>query len=355
RIAALVQSASDPKTLFARSSEGLLRSTDRGETWKAVDTGADGEDARAVRSVAVHPKDDSIVLRAGGRVTNGLLKSGLWRSDNGGRSWTLVTREIDFDGAGPTACFGEVVRFNPLDPNVAVAAGETKGVFVSRDAGRTWKYAGFAGERVTCLDFSPALQYGRDTVFVVGTFATPEFAAMGLGEPASPLDMPGRIYWVTLGERLKAAKSLEVPDLGVTNIMFDMHQNFVNAATTRGLYYTWMHGVAFAQRRHTVPADAMYIALGGRRHTDWTKYTCAAPVSSDDASPVHFTERRSFQWKALATRVQRTGGGGLGDGITCVLPDAAETKTVYLCNRHGIFKSTDAGRSYRLVRPSPAR
>jgi len=358
RITALVQSAANPRTLFARSSNGLLKSTDRGESWTTVDAGATGVDARSVRSVAVHPKDDSILLRAGGRVSRGALKSGLWRSTNGGRSWTLVTREIDFDGAGPTAGFGEVVRFNPLDPKVAIAAGETKGVFVSRDAGKTWKYAGLKGERVTCLDFSPSLQYGRDTIFVAGTFADAEFAALGLGKPASPLKMPGRIYWVRLGDKLKAGKSLEVPELGVTNLQFGMHQNFVTVATTRGVYYTWMHGIAFAQRRHTMPADTMYVALGGRRFSDWTKFFFAAPFSGDDSSPVYYAEKRSRQFKPAGTRVQLKSAGagvGLGDGVTCVLPDATETKTVFLCNRHGIFKSTDAGRSYRLVRPSATR
>jgi hypothetical protein len=40
----------------------------------------------------------------------------------------------------------------------------------------------------------------------------------------------------------------------------------------------------------------------------------------------------------------------LNAGISCLIPDAGEDNTLYLCNRHGIFKTTDNGKSYRLVK-----
>ncbi len=55
------------------------------------------------------------------------------------------TSEIDFDGRGPTALFGEVILFCPQDSNVVIAGGETRGLFISRDAGETWACAGLAG------------------------------------------------------------------------------------------------------------------------------------------------------------------------------------------------------------------
>lgn len=109
----------------------------------------------AARSLAVHPKNSSIVLRAGGRVVNGDLKSGLWKSQDGGKSWKLVTREIDFDGRGPTTLFGEVMMFGPQDPNLVAAGGETKGLFISRDAGETWTSAGpFSGNEQSLVCFT---------------------------------------------------------------------------------------------------------------------------------------------------------------------------------------------------------
>ena len=43
-------------------------------------------------------------------------------------------------------------------------------------------------------------------------------------------------------------------------------------------------------------------------------------------------------------------GLSLNAGISCVLPDCEDENTLYLCNRHGVFKTTNRGRSYRLVK-----
>jgi hypothetical protein len=85
RVTALVQARGDPEILYARStSRGLLKSTSRGRSWRAANAGLSSPDAPAVRSVAVHPGDSSVVLRGGGSVAGGRLKSGLWKSADGG-------------------------------------------------------------------------------------------------------------------------------------------------------------------------------------------------------------------------------------------------------------------------------
>ncbi|MHC4198567.1 MAG: PA14 domain-containing protein [Planctomycetota bacterium] len=359
RVTALVQAEKDPKVLYARTNgAGLLKSTDRGQTWRSANAGLNGPDALAVRSVAVHPKDSSVVLRGGGSIVNGELKSGLYRSTDGGRSWRSATRAIDFDGRGPTSIFGEVIAFSPLNPNFVAAAGETAGVFTSTDAGKTWKYAGLKGERVTCMAFSPQLRYGRDHVIVVGTFADSEFATLGLGKPVSQVNTPGRVYWASIGDgKLKAGVSLEVADLGVTNVLFGMHQNFATLTSTRGVYYTWMHGISFSQRLHDMPTDMLFTAIAGRRHTGWTKIIYAAPFSPEEQGPVYSSKDRSRTWSALSRSARVDGGAAsLGAGISCIVRDKDEKNTLFLCNRHGIFRSTDHGKSYRLVyRSSPGR
>jgi hypothetical protein len=41
----------------------------------------------------------------------------------------------------------------------------------------------------------------------------------------------------------------------------------------------------------------------------------------------------------------------LHEGASCILIDKDDSRTFFLCNRHGIFKTTDLGKSYRLVHP----
>jgi len=366
RVTAVAQAPKDAAILYARTTgKGLLKSEDRGENWKPVNHGLTVSEALAVRSVAVHPANSSIVLRAGGRVVNGSLRSGLWRSADGGGTWKLVTREIDFDGRGPTTIFGEVLSFCPQDPNVVAAAGETKGLFLSRDAGETWKPAGLAGERVTCLAFIP--KTGSKGVLVVGTFADGEFGALGLPAPASPLKGAGRVYWVRLGGKAPRFETCcEVADLGIANIGFGAHENFATFATTRGVYYTWQRGNMFWQRRHDVPADRLFAALGYRqflkeyagRKNDWRTFstTYAAPFSFEQPSPVYrCPDRTARKWSILSGNARIGGRNGrlqLNEGVSCILPDRKQPEILYLCNRHGIFKTVSRGESYRLVCPS---
>ena len=357
RIAALVQAVKDPEVLYARSaSEGMFQSNDHGETWLAVNSGITSPDAMAVRSMAVHPENSSIVLRAGGSVIDGKLKSGLWRSIDGGGSWKLVTRDIDFDGRGPTTLFGEVVKFCPLDPSLVVAAGETKGLFISRDAGETWSSAALSGERITSMAFSPQPDArSKAPILVVGTIADSELEAVGLGEPVTPMQAPGRIYWIKLptdAPVIKPTKVCELEEFGVTNMVFDTERNFMNFATTRGIYYTWVHCAYYAKRQVGTSADRLFTAIGTRPFDKWSKLTCASPLSGEEQSPIYFTTKRSRSWSALSKESRASDDRGdlaLNAGISCLLPAAGNNDMLFLCNRHGVFKTADNGKTYKLV------
>jgi len=359
RITAVVQARKNPNVLYARTvGRGLLKSQDRGETWRPANGDLTSPEALAVRSVAVHPTDSSIVLRGGGAIVGGRLRSGLWRSTDGGKTWALVTREIDFDGRGPTTLFGEVIAFCPQQPDLVAAAGETKGLFLSRDGGKTWERAGLAGERITSLAFVP--KTGGGPTLVIGTFDDDEFAALGLPRPLTPLSGPARIYWVGFRNgKPRFEKSCEVKHWGVTNIGFGSHQNFATFATTRGIYYTWQHGNMFWQRRFDLPADTFYTALGYRqfmkewRKNDWRQFATnyAAPFSCDHQAPIYrCPDRTTSRWSILWPKAKVVGEAGrLNAGVTCIAPDAEDARTLYVCGLAGIFKTTDLGRTYRLV------
>ena len=365
RISAVVQAPGDPEILFARSPDrGLLKSTDRGDSWRPVNNGlAASPDAMAVRSVAVHPEDSSIVLRAAGRAVAGKLKNGLWRSDDGGKSWKLVSREIDFDGRGPTSLFGEVVAFNPMDPNLVLAGGETSGLFVSRDAGLTWMPAGHAGERITCLAFNADSNKNKP-VLLMGTASDKELTGLGLGKAAAAVDAPGRLYWGRVEKgKPKLGKSFELEEVAVTNIAFGAYESFATIATSRGLYYTWQSGGVFSKRIWDVPFDRLFTALGYRQYPKQvgpgdirTKSdTYAAPLNGGEDLVRWVSQRIAMPWRAWSRSPRIADSGGrldLSAGVSCVLPDRKDNKTLYLVNRHGVFKTSDGGKIYRLVLPA---
>jgi len=362
RITAIVQAKANPDVLVARSPTlGVLKSADRGETFKPVNDGLTTADALAVRSVAVHPQNADIVLRGGGATVDGRLNSGLWRSEDGGQSWKLVTHEIDFCGDGPTTLFGEVIAFCPQDPNVVVAAGETKGAFLSRDAGLTWENVGLAGKRITCLGFN------ADTVndvplLVVGTSADNELHSLGMSSLASSVDSPGGVHAARIhNDKLNWNTWFELSDIAVTNLTFGAYENFVVIATSRGLYYTWQMGRTFSQRRHDVPADQLITALGYRQYPKRvgpgdirTKSdTFATAFSQAGADFIRWVpERTALPWRKWAEKPQmegHTSSAVLRVGVTCILPDQEDADTLFLCNRHGVFKTTDHGKTFRHV------
>ena len=255
--------------------------------------------------------------------------------------------------------FGEVIAFAPENPKTVAAAGETGGVFLSSDAGVTWKPIGLAGHRVASLAFVPAV---KKLTLVVGTIADSEFEALGLGKPHRPLTSPGAVYRCEFrGGKPRLQRSFELPDFGVTNIAFGAHENFATFATTRGVFYTWQHGNVFSQRRNRMPADRLFVALGYRQFMKELRKndvrlrstTYAAPFSSDVKSPVYCVpERTKNVWSLLSKNARLAGdAAGLNTGVTCLLVDRKDGGVLYLCSRGGVFKSTDGGKSYARIYP----
>jgi photosystem II stability/assembly factor-like uncharacterized protein len=120
---------SDPKTVFAGTSDGVWLSTDAGASFKR----ANFPDAnRQVWSFLVDARDPK-------RILAGASPIDVYRSDDGGQSWRkLATPKVGEHCKGPFA--SRVMRFaqNPKNPDVIFAALEINGVMRSNDGGETW-------------------------------------------------------------------------------------------------------------------------------------------------------------------------------------------------------------------------
>ncbi|HSM61622.1 MAG TPA: hypothetical protein VK849_12525 [Longimicrobiales bacterium] len=131
---------SDPSTLYvAAASGGLWKSTNRGHTWTNVfDTMA----VSTFGDVALAPSNPEIVYAGTGEQNNRQSTSwgnGVYRSDDGGASWRHL-------GLAETRHIGKI-EVHPSDPDVAYVAAlgnlwapsAERGVFRTRDGGRTWE------------------------------------------------------------------------------------------------------------------------------------------------------------------------------------------------------------------------
>ncbi len=123
----------DGMTASQAGGVGILKSTDGGTTWAALNNGlAD----LYVGSLRMHPTNPDILFAATGNNAcsgqyEGLARSGLFRSTNGGANWSMV---IPFQ-------IMTTVNFAPSDPNV-VYAGSSNAFFRSSNGGTTWTMYG---------------------------------------------------------------------------------------------------------------------------------------------------------------------------------------------------------------------
>lgn len=123
------------------TERGVFRSTDGGERWEKVLFR--GDQAGAV-DLALDPANPRTLYagfwqayRKEWKLESGGPGSGLFKSTDGGTTWTELTRHPGL----PTTTWGKVgVSVSGADPNrvYAIVEAEQGGVFVSDDAGATW-------------------------------------------------------------------------------------------------------------------------------------------------------------------------------------------------------------------------
>ncbi|HET6725197.1 MAG TPA: hypothetical protein VFH85_04260, partial [Gammaproteobacteria bacterium] len=127
------------------AGNGVYKSTDGGTTWRNVGL----KDTRHIGRILVDPKNPDVVLVAAlGHIFGPNKARGVFRSDDGGKTWHRTLYVSDHTGAVDIA-------FDPTHPDVVYAAlwqchmrpwldyfeapiGPQSGIYKSTDEGRTW-------------------------------------------------------------------------------------------------------------------------------------------------------------------------------------------------------------------------
>jgi photosystem II stability/assembly factor-like uncharacterized protein len=150
---AIALAPSNPDVIYAGTGEatnsalsftghGVLKSTDAGQSWTLL--GTDVFDRRTISQIVVAPDDpDTVYVAVGGAGVHGLAgNTGIWRSTDGGATWTDTTAAIS-----TTASFTDV-EIDPTNSQTLYAAvgsfrgSSANGVYKSTDGGTTWAIAG---------------------------------------------------------------------------------------------------------------------------------------------------------------------------------------------------------------------
>src|SRR5882672_8465879 len=146
---------SNPDIIYAgTASGGVFKTTNAGTTWEPV---FDDQPNSTIGDVSVAPSDPSIVWVGSGEANNRQSSSwgnGVYKSTDSGKSWKHM-------GLDASMHIGRIV-ISPADPNtVYVAAGgnlwgpsKERGVYRSTDGGKTWSNVLFVNEDTGASDIA---------------------------------------------------------------------------------------------------------------------------------------------------------------------------------------------------------
>ena len=123
-------------------SDGIYRSTDGGENWTKLGGGLPTTDLNFINLDICRDQPDVLYASITSGPASNLNLKGLFRTDDGGDTWTHLTNAPDafcspqFPGLGCQGWYNNSVAVSPIDPDVVWLGGVT--LWRSTDGGATW-------------------------------------------------------------------------------------------------------------------------------------------------------------------------------------------------------------------------
>ncbi len=132
-----------PRGVMTTYGDGVYKSYDGGKTWKSMGL----EKTLQISRIVIHPKNPDFVLVAAQGAINGPTQDrGIYKSINGGVTWTRVLfvndltgcSELSMDMSNPKVLYAAMWYHQRL-PWKVISGGPGSGLYKSIDGGNTWE------------------------------------------------------------------------------------------------------------------------------------------------------------------------------------------------------------------------
>lgn len=313
----LLISPASSSTLYAVHGFGRVhQSTDGGATWTELELGLRGTDK--LFDLALDPHDPAVLLAA--------TKNGLRRSRNNGSSWSSVG-----EGFGDYLC--TAIAFHPTRKDVVFGGAGGSGFFKSVDGGDTFEAA------------SAGLAAGwTEKLYAPVSSAGPVFAQMSVG--LFRMDEPGA--WTEIQAPFKPGEGAKID-----GIVFDRDSPKKVYAHDGGRWWR-SENAGKSWSEVEVPEPSMRDMIKGKLSdpgfrslvqdpADAKIFYCGAWSSSEPGTAVFKSVNAGKKWEPAGT--------GLPKAAITLLRSAASGTVFAVAGKEGVYRTTDAGKSWSQVRP----
>jgi photosystem II stability/assembly factor-like uncharacterized protein len=284
---------------FGAVNGGVWETRDAGRTWRPI---FDSQPIGTIGALAVAPSDPKVLYVGTGEAdmrSSIAQGDGVYRSGDGGRTWTHV-------GLADTQQIGRIL-VHPADPSLVYVAAlghpygpnPERGVFRSRDAGRTWEKVLFRDDDTGAIDIA--------------------------FEPGDP-----RVIYAALWQTRRPPWNVYPPSNGPGSGLFRSDDG--------GDTWVRIDG-------NGMPAVHGRIGIAVAPSQPWRVYA----IVDGEAGGLYRSDDRGAHWQRTSGDDRIWQRGWYFGGVTV---DPRRADTVYALNTN-LYRSQDGGRTFTLIKGSP--
>jgi len=374
----LVIDRANPATVYAGiPNEGVLKTTDGGVTWTAVNTGLGN--SLYIQSLVMSPADPQVLYV-------GTMNGAIFKTTNGGASWAPART-----GVPESVLYIYSLAIDPQAPDT-VYAGSTHGLYKTTNGGGSWALSstGMGLRRVGALAVgvgsSSTIYAGTDQGIFKSTNGGANWASANVGllseevndlltDASSPSTLyagtlVGGLYKTTDAAATWSAARTGLTSMHVRALAFSSAPDIAYAGTSNGVYKTADGGASWSEVNQGLdnrnvrvlaihPTDPAVVYAGTYRGLYKTVNGGASwvlvfsPTDIIESVAIHPTSPETVFVGTSRGLSKSTNGGSMWTGLTQGLPSSMWARaiaisrqspsTMYVASQDRVFRSTDEG------------